>query len=324
MDMALAVLSTEPAVELRGISKSYDSFQAVKPLNLVVPRGATYGLLGPNGAGKTTTIRMMLRILAPDTGDIRILGMPQSQQGLDRIGYLPEERGVYKRMKVRRLLSFFAELKGVSPRDSKPRIARWLERMELTDRADSKVQELSKGNQQKLQFIGAILHEPEIMILDEPFSGLDPINQRVLREIITELRQQGRTILFSTHIIEHAERICDHVCIIARGTKVADGTMGQVKEQHGSEYVALTLEEWSPDTVSAIRILPHVAQLREHGTQLEIELSEGADPCALLAQLVASGVRLRRFAVTEPSLEQIFIERVGALPTEAEEELVHV
>src|SRR5690606_36425005 len=147
-------LDTTPAIELRGVSKSYDTFQAVKPLDLVVPRGATYGLLGPNGAGKTTTIRMALRIIQPDTGEIRILGAPLSQDGLDQIGYLPEDRGVYRRMKVRKLLSFFAELKGVSPRESKPRIDEWLERMELTDRADVKVQELSKGMQQKIQFIG--------------------------------------------------------------------------------------------------------------------------------------------------------------------------
>ncbi|HUF51380.1 MAG TPA: ATP-binding cassette domain-containing protein [Longimicrobiales bacterium] len=312
-----------PAVELQGVSKSYGAFQAVRPLDLVVPQGATYGLLGPNGAGKTTTIRMALRIMDPDTGEIRILGRPQSQEGLDRIGYLPEERGVYRRMKVRRLLSFFAELKGVSARVAKPRIQHWLERMELADRAESKVQELSKGNQQKLQFIGSILHEPEIMILDEPFSGLDPINQRVLREIITELRQQGRTIIFSTHIIEHAERICDHVCIIARGSKVADGTIAQVKEQHGSEYVALTLEDWSPDAIAGVRRMTEVAQLREHGKDLEVELRAGADPNTLLQQLVRAGVRLRRFAVTEPSLEQIFIERVAAVAVE-EEELVNV
>jgi ABC-2 type transport system ATP-binding protein len=305
-------LGTAPAIELRGISKSYDDFQAVKPLDLVVPSGATYGLLGPNGAGKTTTIRMTLRILEPDTGEVLILGKPQSQDGLDRIGYLPEERGVYKRMKVRALLSFFGELKGVSPRASRPRIDQWLERMELTDRADAKLQELSKGMQQKVQFIGAILHEPAILVLDEPFSGLDPINQRVLREIITELRKAGRTIVFSTHIIEHAERICDHVCIIARGTKVADGTIGDVKRAHGSEYVALRLDEWSAAAVETVRRLPDVREVREQGTDLEVALRDGADPKALLHQLIGAGIVLRRFEVTEPSLEQIFIETVGA------------
>lgn len=317
-------LDSAPALELSGVSKSYDSFQAVKPLDLVVPRGATYGLLGPNGAGKTTTIRMALRIIQPDTGEIRILGNPLSQDGLDRIGYLPEERGVYRRMKVRKLLSFFAELKGVSTRESRPRIDEWLERMELTDRADAKVQELSKGMQQKIQFIGSILHDPEIVILDEPFSGLDPINQRVLREIIKELKQKGRTIIFSTHIIEHAERICDHVCIIARGVKVADGTIPEVKREHGSEYIALRLDGWDGTQADAIRRMASVASVREHGSELEVALRDGADPQALLEQIVGSGMRVRRFEIAEPSLEQIFIERVGAQTAQMQEELVHV
>jgi ABC-2 type transport system ATP-binding protein len=317
-------LDTTPAIELRGVSKSYDDFQAVKPLDLVVSRGSTYGLLGPNGAGKTTTIRMTLRILQPDTGSVLILGRPQSQEGLDRIGYLAEERGMYKRMKVRRLLSFFAELKGIRPADSKPRIERWLERLELSDRADAKVQELSKGMQQKIQFIAAILHDPEIVILDEPFSGLDPINQRVLREIITELKSAGRTIVFSTHIIEHAERICDHVCIIARGSKVADGSIPEVKRQHGGEYIALTLDEWSPESAVTLRRLPMVEQVREHGRELEVALRSGSDPQALLTELVGGGMKLRRFEVTEPSLEQIFIERVGQQSDVMEEEHAHV
>ena len=317
-------LDSAPAVELRGVSKNYDTFQAVKPLDMVVPRGATYGLLGPNGAGKTTTIRMLLRIIQPDAGEVRILGSPLSQEGLDRIGYLPEERGVYRRMKVRKLLTFFAELKGVPARESRPRIDQWLERMDLTDRADKKVQELSKGMQQKIQFIGAILHEPEIVVLDEPFSGLDPINQRVLREIITELKAKGRTILFSTHIIDHAERICDHVCIIARGAKVADGTIAQVKREHGTEHIALRLEEQGSDVAATVRRIRDVLDVREYGNDLEVALRDGADPQSLLEQLVSAGVRLRRFEVAEPTLEQIFIERVGAQTTAVEEELANV
>jgi ABC-2 type transport system ATP-binding protein len=317
-------MDNAPAVELRGISKSYDSFQAVKPLDLLVPQGATYGLLGPNGAGKTTTIRMVLRILEPNSGEIRILGQPLSQDGLDRIGYLPEERGVYRRMKVRKLLAFFAELKGVPGRVSKPRIDEWLERMELTDRADAKVQELSKGMQQKIQFIGSILHDPEIVILEEPFSGLDPINQRVLREIVQELKQKGRTIIFSTHIIEHAERICDHVCIIARGTKVADGTIAQVKREHGTEYIALRLDGPHASAAAQVRSIRGVEQVREHGSELDVSLGAGADPQALLQQLVSAGVRLRRFEIAEPTLEQIFIERVAAHSPVTEEELVNV
>jgi ABC-2 type transport system ATP-binding protein len=195
--------------------------------------------------------------------------------------------------------------------------------MELADRADAKVQELSKGMQQKVQFIGAILHEPEIVVLDEPFSGLDPINQRVLREIITELKQSGRTIVFSTHIIEHAERICDHVCIIARGTKVTDGTIAHVKRVHGSEYVALRLVEWSANAVVTVRRMPGVREVREQGTDLEVALRDGADPQELLQQLVGANLRLRRFEVTEPSLEQVFIDAVGAREA-AEEQLAYV
>ncbi|NJD11858.1 MAG: ATP-binding cassette domain-containing protein [Gemmatimonadetes bacterium] len=315
-----------PAIELRGVGKRYGDFEAVKPLDLVIPRGATYGLLGPNGAGKTTTIRMILRIIAADAGSVHILGEPQSQRGLDRVGYLPEERGVYRRMRVRRLLAFFAELKGVPARVSRARIDGWLERLELSAWAEAKVQELSKGMQQKIQFIGAILHEPDVVILDEPFAGLDPINQRLLREIISEQRQAGRTILFSTHIIEHAERICDHVCIIAHGVKVADGTMAQVKHEHGSDYIGITLAEWSAQTAPLLRRLPGVREIREQGNDCELRLQSGADPQRVLEALVGAGVRLQRFAVTEPSLEQVFIERVGAPQEEhlTEEVAAHV
>ncbi|HSK18076.1 MAG TPA: ATP-binding cassette domain-containing protein [Longimicrobiales bacterium] len=315
-------LDSAPALELSGVAKSYDSFQAVKPLDLVVPRGATYGLLGPNGAGKTTTIRMIMRILPPDGGEIRVLGQPLAQKGLDRIGYLPEERGVYKRMKVRALLSFFGELKGVRPRDTRARIDRWLERLDLLDRAEAPLQELSKGMQQKVQFIGSIVHEPDIVILDEPFSGLDPINQRVLREIIDELRTEGRTLIFSTHIIEHAERLCDHVCIIARGTKVADGSLAEVKRRHGSEYVRIRVAGSSAELAQRLKQTGLVEQIREHGSEVEVGLADGADPQRLLEELVASGIPVRRFEVAEPSLEQVFIERVGGVQPAAE--AIHV
>ncbi len=302
----------QPALELRGISKRYGDFQAVEPLDLFVPRGATYGLLGPNGAGKTTTIRMALRIFEPDTGEVRILGEPLSQRGLDRIGYLPEERGVYRKMRVRALLTFFGELKGMKARESRPRIEQWLERMGMTDRGDARLQELSKGMQQKIQFISAILHEPDVVILDEPFSGLDPLNQRVLREIITELRASGRTIIFSTHIIEHAERICDHIGIIARGAKVADGTIAQVKQKHGVRYIAVELEKPDTNTAAALRELPGVSSLRETDREMQVVMNEDADSNVLLRHLVSSGIRVKRFAEEETSLEQIFIDCVSA------------
>jgi ABC-2 type transport system ATP-binding protein len=300
------------AMELRGLNKSFDGKFAVRNLDLLIPRGSTYGLLGPNGAGKTTTIRMALRILDPDSGEIRILGEPLSQDSLRVIGYLPEERGIYRQMRVRRLLQFFAELKGMSRRDSSPRINHWLERFELADRANSKVQELSKGNQQKIQFISAILHDPEIMVFDEPFSGLDPINQQILKDIIVQLKRAGKTIVFSTHIIEHAERICDHVCIIANGDKVVDGTMKQVKRQHGENYVAVTLDPWTRESSHAIQTSRLVQSARENGAIVEISLRNGVDPQAFLQELLQAGVRLKRFEHGEPSLEQIFLDRVGA------------
>src|SRR5688500_2754516 len=300
-----------PAIELAGLSKSFDGKVAVRDMNLVVPRGSTYGLLGPNGAGKTTTIRMALRIIDPDRGKIRILGQPLTQDALKAIGYLPEERGVYRQMRVKRLLQFFAELKGMSNRESTAKIAHWLERFDLADRSASKVQELSKGNQQKIQFIACILHEPEIMIFDEPFSGLDPLNQQVLKDIIVDLKRAGKTIVFSTHIIEHAERICDHVCIIANGDKVADGTMKQVKNIRGENYIAITFDAWTREISDNLRRSVHIESVRDSGATAEITLKKGVDPQDFLRQLVQSGVRLKRFEYGEPSLEHVFLDIVG-------------
>jgi ABC-2 type transport system ATP-binding protein len=306
-------MSHPVAVALSGIRKNFDGVIAVNNLDLTIPRGSTYGVLGPNGAGKTTTIRMILQIIDPDAGTIDVAGERLSPKSLDRIGYLPEERGIYKNMKLRRLLSFFAELKGMHPRDSKPRISQWLERFDLADRADAKVKELSKGNQQKVQFISAILHEPEIMILDEPFSGLDPINQQILKDIIVDLKRAGKTIIFSTHIIEHAERICDHVCILAKGNKVADGTIGQVKKAHGGDYVAIAFEDGGTAAgLDEVRRSSIVADIRENSGTLEVYIKPGSDGQQLLKQLVDRSIRLQRFEFTQPSLEQIFLDKVGA------------
>lgn len=313
-----------PAIALERVRKTYGELVAVRDMALTIPRGATYGLLGPNGAGKTTLIRIALGIIQPDSGSVRVLGAENRTGVLDRVGYLPEERGMYRRMTVRRALSFFAEIKGVGPAESASRIGGWLERFGLADRAESKVQDLSKGNQQKLQLIGTLLHEPEIIVLDEPFSGLDPLNQQVFKDVIAELRQQGRTILFSTHMIEQAERSCDHVCIIARGEKVLDGRVADVKREHGSEAVAIEVEEWTPAAAGMLRSLSEVRELREDGANLEAVLAPAADAQVLLNTLVSAGVRLRRFERKEPSLEQIFIERVRMQPPAKAEEVVHV
>ncbi|MGH7622123.1 MAG: ABC transporter ATP-binding protein, partial [Gemmatimonadaceae bacterium] len=204
----------EPALDIQNVRKSFSGHVAVQNLSLQVPRGSVYGLLGPNGAGKTTTIRMILDIIEPDSGTITVLGAPSTRGRVgNRIGYLPEERGLYKKMQVRRVLRFLAELKGVNGREADGRIDRWLSRLALTtddrDWGDARVDELSRGMQQKVQFIGALLHEPELIILDEPFSGLDPINAEALKDIVVDLRREGRTIIFSTHLMDNAERLCD-------------------------------------------------------------------------------------------------------------------
>ncbi|HKY59663.1 MAG TPA: ATP-binding cassette domain-containing protein [Gemmatimonadota bacterium] len=301
------------------MTKRYGDLVAVRDLDLAVPRGATYGFLGPNGAGKTTTIRILLRILEADEGEVRLLGEDPRREILDKVGYLPEERGLYRRMRVRDLLEFLAELKGLKPRVSRPRIDNWLERFDLADRAADRVQDLSKGMQQKLQFIAAVLHEPELVVLDEPFGGLDPLNQRILREVVADLQRAGRTVLFSTHLIEHAERLCDHVCIIAHGRKILDGPLARIRHEHGGSHVALGLDGGSLDDLSAtiegVRRAPMVARAAADGTEVEVALREGRRPQELLAWLVAENIPVRRFERVEASLTQIFIDRVGVDPT---------
>lgn len=237
---------SQNAIEVTGVTKRYAAHVAVRDLSLTVPEGAVYGLLGTNGAGKTTTIRMILNIIEPDSGSISVLGKPSTAPGLsDRIGYLPEERGLYRKMKVRDVLRFLAALKGVPAHDADQRIDRWLDRLALrTDERDwgsAKIEELSRGMQQKAQFIGALVHDPDLMILDEPFSGLDPVNAQALKDSVMDLRRRGKTVVFSTHIIENAESMCDSVCIIAHGDKVLDGTVADVKTQFGGPPVEKTV-----------------------------------------------------------------------------------
>ena len=272
----------ELAIEVRDIVKHYDQHVAVKTLSLAVPKGAVYGLLGPNGAGKTTTIRMLLNIIAPDAGSVRIFGVPHNDPRLvDRIGYLPEERGLYRKMQVRRVLRFLGELKGMRGKDLDARIDHWLDRLQLRsggqDWGNSKVDELSRGMQQKVQFIGALLHDPELVILDEPFSGLDPINAQALKDTVVDLKKKGRTIIFSTHIMDNAERLCDSVCIIAHGEKVLDGGVAEVRSAHGGRMVALGLEGAPTSAVQLVlnnRAL--VARADDSNRFLEVELAAGS------------------------------------------------
>lgn len=311
------------AISISGVSKRYEHHVAVRTLSLNVPRGTVYGLLGPNGAGKTTTIRMILNIIAPDTGSISVLGVPGHDPSIvDRIGYLPEERGLYRKMQVRRVLRFLGELKGLGGRDLDMRIDAWLERLALkgggSDWGTSKVDELSRGMQQKVQFIGALLHDPELVILDEPFSGLDPINAQALKDTVVDLRKQGRTVIFSTHLMDNAERLCDAVCIIAGGEKVLDGTISDVRNAHGGRFVALALEGDPVPAVESILTNPAWVTRRDDSNRyMELELPEQVAPGALLAALVHAGANIERFERVRPSLHRIFLEKVGATHVEA-------
>ena len=313
-----------PAIEIDRIAKRYAEHVAVRDLSLAIPQGSVYGLLGPNGAGKTTTIRMVLDIIAPDQGSIRIFGVPHNVEGVgDRIGYLPEERGLYRKMQVRRVLLFLAALKGVDRDVANRRIDEWLERLSLRtpekDWGAAKVDELSRGMQQKVQFISTLLHDPDLIILDEPFSGLDPINAQALKDTVVELKRRGKTVIFSTHVMDHAERLCDSVCIVARGEKVLDGSMAAVRAEHGGRHVALALDGPGLDGVAdVLRDRQLVARVDDSNRSFEIEMADGADPQLLLRRLVERGAAIRRFELVQPSLHQIFLQRVGAAATEVQ------
>ena len=317
---------TELALDIRGISKRYAEHTAVRSLSLAVPTGAVYGLLGPNGAGKTTSIRMILNIIAPDTGTVTILGRSNTDPGiLDQIGYLPEERGLYKKMQVHRVLRFLAELKGVGAKEADRRIHQWMERFDLTtagkDWGVAKLEELSRGMQQKVQFIGTLIHDPDLVILDEPFSGLDPINAQALKDTVVELKKRGKTVIFSTHLMDNAERLCDSVCIIARGEKVLDGTVSGVKAEHGGNNVALAVGAGGTEVLAEVLaklLADHtmIEKVDDSNRFFEIRLQAGADPQALLRTIIAAGVPVQRFELVQPSLHQIFLEKVGATGVE--------
>jgi ABC-2 type transport system ATP-binding protein len=265
---------------------------------------------------------MLLNIIAPDEGTVRIFGEPHSKPGItDRVGYLPEERGLYRKMQVRRVLRFLAQLKGMSAAEADRRIDLWLDRLTLRtsdkDWGEAKVDELSRGMQQKVQFIATLLHEPDLVILDEPFSGLDPINAQALKDIVVELRQRGKTVIFSTHLMDNAERLCDSVCIIARGEKVLDGAVAEVKAQHGDRHVAVVLSNGTPVGVPDIlRDRTLVARYDDSNRMLEIELAPRASPQDLLKRLVNAGAAIERFELVRPSLHRIFLDRVGATGVE--------
>jgi ABC-2 type transport system ATP-binding protein len=293
-------------IELNKVRKSYDEFVAVDDLSLVIHPGEVYGLLGPNGAGKTSTLRMMIGITVPDSGTVSMFGEPLRRAHVERLGYLPEERGLYKKMKVLEQLVFLGELKGLSARDALQRSQQWCERLGLKDWTGKKVEELSKGMQQKVQFIGAVVHDPQFVVMDEPFSGLDPASAVVLKDAFIELKNAGKTLLFSTHRMDTAERLCDSICLINHGRAVLEGDLNKVRAGYGKRNVQIKYEGDS-------RFLkdPKIVQSsNDYGNYVEVRLAPGADPQELLKAATACA-RVSKFELMEPSLEEIFLEAVG-------------
>jgi ABC-2 type transport system ATP-binding protein len=302
-------------LELENITKQYDGKIAVQDLSLSVPKGVIYGMIGPNGAGKTTTIRMIMNITAPDSGRILLDGREVDGSFRDRIGYLPEERGLYKKMTLREVMKYLADLKGYPSRKSNQAIGPWLERMGLKEYEFKKVEELSKGMAQKLQFITTILHEPDIIILDEIFSGLDPLNIELVKDVLLDLKRQGKTILFSTHVMEQAEKLCDHVCMISRGRKVLDGTIGHIKAKFGRNSVQIAFE----GDGQFLRSLPGAHEMTEFNNYVEIRLAPDAVPNSILKAAVER-LTVHRFEVMQPSLYDIFIDTAKVSPHESQRE----
>jgi ABC-2 type transport system ATP-binding protein len=302
----------DKAIVLREIRKAFAGHVAVKDLSLEVPRASVFGLLGPNGAGKTTTLRMVMNILGPDSGTIEILGKPADQAARDRIGYMPEERGLYPRMVLEEQLVFMAAIKGMGRKEAEKRLGPWLERFGLADWRKKKTNELSKGMQQKAQFIATVLHEPDVLFMDEPMSGLDPVAMDVMREAMLDLRRKGTTIVLSSHQMEAVEKLCDRVALINRGEKVLDGSVAEVKSRHGKNTVVLAYD----GDGAFLGSLPGVAKVTDFGQYVEVRLQDGTDPQPLL-QEAAARLRLRRFEIVEPSLHDIFVETVKGHEKEA-------
>jgi ABC-2 type transport system ATP-binding protein len=295
-----------PIVELQHVRKAYDTKIAVADLSFSIEPGSMFGLLGPNGSGKTSSIRMMIGMTVPDSGTVNLFGRPFSREQLKRVGYLPEERGLYKKMKVMDQLIFLGELHGLDATTASKRAHVWCERMEITEAIPKKTEELSKGMQQKIQFIATLLHEPELIIMDEPFSGLDPVNAILLMDTLVDLRKQGRSILFSTHRMDQVEKLCDAIALIDRGNLVLSGGMREIKSRYPRNRVQVIFE-------GDERFLQHpgVAEAKNYSGYAEIKLRDEAAAQQLLATAVQNGTHITRFEVMEPTLEEIFIEAVG-------------
>ena len=291
------------AIEVRDVSKSYNGVEAVHDLSFTVHTGEIFGLLGPNGAGKTTTIRMLVDIIKPDHGHIRLFGQPLSEKVLDRVGYLPEERGLYRNQRVLDTLCYLARLKGADRRMARQRAESLLERVALGNMGRKKLNELSKGMQQKVQFVAAIVHDPDLIIVDEPFQGLDPINTELIKEILVELKSQGKTVLMSTHMMSQVEALCDRILLINRGRAVLYGELDEIKRQYAGNAVRLEVE-------GALDGLVGVDHIQEEGRAVRLLLAEGTTPQDILRQLVLRGVVVKRFEIATPPLDEIFIAAV--------------
>jgi ABC-2 type transport system ATP-binding protein len=304
------VSATQAAVELRGVTKTFGGTTAVASLDLTVPRGALYGFIGPNGAGKTTSIRMIMSILFPDSGELRVLGRASALDAKDKIGYLPEERGVYRKMRVAAYLTFIARLKGVPEKGLAERVSAYVARVGLAGVEGKRCEELSKGMLQKIQFVAAIIHEPDLLILDEPFSGLDPVSMRQLRELILAEHARGATILFSTHVMQQAEEICDHVVMIHRGIKVLDDPVGSIRSRYDTRALVLEPLDAHAD-VARVRSLADVASCERHeGGEYRVELKVGVDVAGAISRIAAL-LPVARIEVKRPRLEDVFVQIVA-------------
>jgi ABC-2 type transport system ATP-binding protein len=293
-------------IELTKVRKSYDQFVAVNDLSFSIEQGGVFGLLGPNGAGKTSTIRMMIGITAPDSGQINLFGKPFERKSLNKVGYLPEERGLYKKMKILDQLVFLGELHGMTAGAAKQKAVEWSKRLEIDAWLQKKVEELSKGMQQKIQFIAALLHDPDFIIMDEPFFGLDPVNATLLKDVMLDLKKQGKTILFSTHRMDQVEKLCDSICLINKGTAVLQGDLKTIKARYGKNNVQIEYE----GNGDFLEKNPLVSTYNNYGNYVEVRLAPGADAQKLL-HMVAEKSRVNKFELMEPSLEEIFINTVG-------------
>lgn len=294
------------ALRVENVSKTYDSFKAVDDISFAIQEGRLFGLLGPNGAGKTTTMRMIMNIIIPDNGNIYLFEETFREKHKNIIGYLPEERGLYPKMKLIDHLQFLGEMKGLASAEAKKIALQWMERFSLMEWEKKKIQELSKGMQQKVQFIGTVMHSPRLLILDEPFSGLDPVNVKFVKDVILSLKREGKTIILSTHMMDQAEKLCEDICLINKGKVIIQGNLGEKKREYGHNAVIL---EYSGDG-AFIGSLPMVEKLNDYGNYMEIQLKDDASPNALFQALAGKDLEIKKFEAAETTLNEIFIEIV--------------